>query len=281
MSSKTSSKEDYDATVSLAISEVAAWLVEASERPETYCSLANIFAAGDTKLQNPTSNQKAIEAIFTRLSVVLCEGRDDCDIIWALAGRLSERRMLLMQSRLWSTEKLPGQVPLLPTQSRSSSVSERSIGPSFTQYQTESYTASLPSFSSPEPNENRVDSNRTSATPYSFGSGAQKGRWKRHRHVYRRVHAQVPKDALRRVSGARVGKQRNEMKPKRERTKPKRQSIKAKNNAEILHPPQATGRPCTRSQTARTRSQTAKLSELRQGKANRRASDSPPQKLKS
>lgn len=283
MSAQRSSKEAYDATLSHALTELAAWLVEASERPETYCSLANIFAAGNSKLYNPTSNQKAIESVFTRLSLVLCEGRDDCDIICALAGRLSFKRTLLMQARLWSTEKLPRlRLESLPPGSPASSVSDHSIGPSFTQFQTESYTASRPSVSSLEPDENRVDSNRTSATPYSFGSGAKKVRWKKHRRVYRRVHARVPKDVQRSVTGGRVEKQRKDVKPIKQATKPKERSVKAQNTSrEILHPAQATGRPCTRSQSARTRSQTAKLAEIRQGMASRRASGSPRQKLKS
>ena len=281
MSSQRSSKEEYDVTISRVLRELAAWLVEASERPETYCSLANIFAAGNTKLYNPPSNHQAIESIFTRLSLVLCEGRDDCDIIWALAARLSEKRMLLMQARLWSTEKLP-RIVLSPPGSPASNVSEHSIGPSFTQFQTESYTASRPSVSSLEPDENRVDSNRTSATPYSFGSDAVKVRWKKHRRVYRRVHAQVPKKVQRSVSGSRVEKQRKGVKPKKQRAKPKQRSVKTRTiTTEILHPPQATERPCTRSQTARTRSETAKLAEIQQGKASRRASGSPTQKLHS
>lgn len=230
MSSQRSSKGDYDATVSKAVSELGAWLVEASERPETYCSLANIFAAGNTKLFNPTSNQKAIEAIFSRLSLILCEGRDDCDIIWALAGRLSEKRMLLMQARLWSTEKLPGQNPSF-SESRASSVSVHSIRPSFTQFQTESYTASRPSLSSLEPDENRVDSNRTSATPYSFGSRAEKVRWKKYRRVYRRVHAQIPKDVQKETSGVRIEKQNKSMNAK------SRGEKKRKGRLSTLRPP--------------------------------------------
>lgn len=281
MSSERSPKIIYDSHVSILSSELAAWLLEASHRPETYCSLANIFASGDTKLYDPPSTKLALDSIFKRLSSVLCDGRDKSTIIWALASLLGEKRMLLMEARLWSTEKLPGQ-ETLPSDSRTSSVSGYSIGPSFTQFQTESYTASRPSLSSPEPDENRVDSNRTSATPYSFGSRAEKIRWKKHRRVYRRVHAQAPNDMQTRVSEARVEKQRVEAKPKQRRTKPNGRSVKAQNtSAEILHSPKATGRPCTRSQTARTRSQTAKLAEIRQGKASRRASGSPRQKLKS
>ena len=97
-------------------------------------------------------------------------------------------------------------VKVLPSDSRASSVSGHSIGPSFMQFQTESYTASRPSLSLPEPDENRVDSNRTSATPYSFGSRAEKVRWRKHRRVYRRVHAQAPNDMQTRVLEARVEK---------------------------------------------------------------------------
>ena len=169
MSSERSSKATYDSHVSILSSELAAWLLEASHRPETYCSLANIFASGDTKLYDPPSTKLALDSIFKRLSSVLCDGRDKSTVIWALASLLGEKRMLLMEARLWSTEKLPGQ-DTLPSDSRASSVSGHSIGPSFTQFQTESYTASRPSLSSLAPDENGVDSNRTSATPYSFGS---------------------------------------------------------------------------------------------------------------
>lgn len=277
MSSQRSSKEDYDADVSGVLDELAAWLVEASERPEAYCTLANIFAAGKPSLYNPPSNQKAIEQIFSRLCLVLCAGRDDSALISQLSFRLGHKRSLLMHARLWSTEELP-RVQFTPSGSPTSSVSNDNSNPSFTQYQTESYTASLPSLSSLEPDENRVDSNRTSATPYSFGSDAKKVRWKRHRRVYRRVHAQVPKDEQRRVRDAEIKKQRKEVKPK----KLKRRSGKVENAPpKILHSLQATGRPYTRSQTARTRSQTAKLAEIQQGKASRRGSRNLRQKLKS
>lgn len=252
----------YELAIDLLTHELADWFIEASSRPETYCSLAYLLAPGDCALHDPISTKQATKSVMSVVATTLCTGRTNVDDIWTLARCLSDNRISRIHGGLWFTFNPSGadsptpppipSHPELPAASIPSPSSEVSCGLDLHHvwdlHQAEALRREY------KPPCEHVHRSRSS-TPFVLLEPEN-------REWALKMGIQVP--ALRATSPP-------QPKTKGERLR-KKGGITKITKREKTHQRAVAERPCTRSQSARTRSQTSKTTWTRRGSGLRQKS---------
>lgn len=223
--------------------------------------MAYMVAPGDCALDNPISPEQAIKSVMSVVSTTLCSGRTNVDDIWSLARRLSDDRIRRISGGLWFTFKPSGvdkpvfppfpAYPDLPAANIPSPSSEVSCGLDLHRVWDEYQARALRQEDKPCEHDRRS----RSSTPFLLLDPE-------YRELALKMGIEVPSisetSPQPKTKGERLGKKVGISKiTKRERT----------------YERTIAERPCTRSQSARTRSQTNKITKTRWGSGKRQTTN--------